>query len=156
MRHSNPLWPACEGCKNMQWMGQMSLGADGNIGSAEVLRGLTTCLKKNWDPICKFESTLSNLGLCGTIRSKKKKQKMWFIIGLPYCSDSLCGAEFRLECRCLGAKMLKTPSASCWPGAWIRVKLCCAHRWNEQNTKVFFFKYVGKNFHKTFGKTVKP
>lgn len=30
----------------MQWMGQMSLGADGNIGSAEVLRGLTTCFKK--------------------------------------------------------------------------------------------------------------
>ena len=24
----------------------MSLGADGNIGSAEVLRGLTTCFKK--------------------------------------------------------------------------------------------------------------
>ena len=84
------------------------------------------------------------MGLCGTIRSKKKKQKMWFIIGLPYCSDSLCGAEFRLECRCLGAKMLKTPSASCWPGAWIRVKLCCAHRWNEQNTKVVFSNMLAR------------
>lgn len=69
---------------------------------------------------------------------------MWFIIGLPYCSDSLCGAEFRLECRCLGAKMLKTPSASCWPGAWIRVKLCCAHRWNEQNTKVIFSNMLAR------------
>ena len=61
-------------------------------------------LKKKTETHMQFESTLSNLGLCGTIRSKKKKQKMWFIIGLPYCSDSLCGAEFRLECRCLGAK----------------------------------------------------